>query len=114
MELKEFIKTALSEIIEAVSEASDHAAQHEAKIGSTQMQGYLKEAKATWDENGHAISQVDFDIALTEGNKSNTKGGIGVHLGAVKLGTDGSSQNENSSLSRIKFSVPVVFSPSKS
>jgi len=114
MELKEFIKTALTEIVEGVSEASEIAGQHGAAIGSTELFGYIKEAKVVTDKNNIPVSQVDFDIALTEAKKSNTKGGIGVHLGAIKLGSDGSSHNENGSHSRIKFSVPIVFSESKS
>ena len=114
MELKEFIKTALIDIVEGVSEAGTVASKHGAAIGSTELYGYLKEAKVVTDSKGIPVSQVDFDIALTEGSKSNTKGGIGVHLGAIKLGSDGASHNENGSHSRIKFSVPVVFSKSKS
>ncbi len=114
MELKEFIKTALTEIVEGVSEASEEAGKHGATIGSTELYGYLKEAKVTTNVDSLPVSQVDFDIALTEAKKSDTKGGIGVHLGALKLGSDGSSHNENGSHSRIKFSVPIVFNKPKS
>ena len=66
MELKEFIKTALTEIVEGVSEASEIAGKHGAAVGSTRLYGYLKEAKVVTDENRIPVSQVDFDIALTE------------------------------------------------
>lgn len=114
MELKEFIKTALIEIVEGVSEASQVAGKHGAAVGSTKLYGYLKEAKVVTDEEGTPVSQVDFDIALTEAKKSNTNGGIGVNLGGIKLGTDGASHAENESSSRIKFSVPIIFSASQS
>lgn len=39
MELKEFIKTALTEIVEWVSEASEEAGKHGATIGSTRLYG---------------------------------------------------------------------------
>ena len=61
------------------------------------------------DDNGKPISNVEFDIALAEANAKDTKGGIGVFLGSVGLGSQGSSHGESSSHSRIKFSVPIVF-----
>ena len=63
----------------------------------------------TTNSNSLSVSQVDFDIALTEAKKSDNKGGIGIHLGALKLGSDGATHNEISSTSRITFSVPIVF-----
>lgn len=114
MELKEFIRTALSEIVAGVSEAGNEANSHGAKIGATRLYGYLKEAKIVYDDNNHPVSQVEFDIALAEGNSTDTKGGIGVYLGAVGLGSQGASHGEKTTHSRIKFSVPIVFPASKS
>lgn len=113
MELQEFIRTALTEIVAGVAEASEKAVESGAKIGSTRLYGYLKEAKVVYDENNNPISQVEFDIALAEGSTKDTKGGIGVYLGAVGLGSQGASHGETSTHSRIKFSVPVIFPASK-
>ena len=114
MELKEFISTALSEIVAGVSEAGVSAKEHGAKIGSMELYGYLREAKVVTDEGQNPVSQVEFDIALAEGKSTDTKGGIGVYLGAVGLGSQGASHGEHSSNSRIKFSVPIVFPVAKS
>lgn len=113
MELQEFIRTALTEIVGGVAEASEKVSESGAKVGSIKQFGYLKEAKAVYDENDNPISQVEFDIALAEGNSKDTKGGIGVYLGAIGLGTQGASHGESSTHSRIKFSVPITFPAAK-
>lgn len=109
MNVQEFIKTALVEIIAGVSEARDAANEYGAIVGSDKAYGNVKEAKIITDENGRIISNVEFDIALSQIDSTDTKGGIGVFLGSVGVGSQGASHGENSSHSRIKFSVPVVF-----
>ena len=109
MNLQEFIRTALAEIVAGVAEARVDAKKHGASVGSNQLYGHLKEAKVVTDEIGRPVSQVEFDIALAEATGTNTKGGIGVFLGSVGVGSQGASHGESSSNSRIKFSVPIVF-----
>ena len=108
MNLREFIREALTEIVSGVAEARISAAEHGALVGSDQVYGYTKEAKILTDNNGRTVSLVEFDIALAAADARDTKGGIGVFLGSVGLGSQGASHGETSSNSRIKFSVPVV------
>jgi hypothetical protein len=108
MNLQEFIKTALGEIIAGVAEARTEAIKHGASVGSDPAYGYTKEASIVTDANGRTITNVEFDVALAEASGSQTKGGIGVFLGSVGLGAQGASHGETSSHSRIKFSVPIV------
>lgn len=108
MELQEFIKTALTEIVAGVADASNQAESFGGSVGSMELYGYIKENKVLTNENNKPIAMVDFDIALAEVSGTDTKGGIGVYLGAVGLGSHGASHGETSSHSRIKFSVPVI------
>lgn len=108
MNLQEFIKTALAEIISGVSEAQVEAEKHGASVGSDPAYGYTKDAKIITDEHGRTITNVEFDVALAEASATDTKGGIGVFLGSVGLGSQGASHGESSSNSRIKFVVPIV------
>jgi hypothetical protein len=109
MNLQEFIKTALTDIISGVAEAREVAKSHGASVGSNRAYGYLREAKIITDEKDRPITSVEFDIALAEANAKDTKGGIGVFLGTVGVGSQGASHGETSTHSRIKFSVPIVF-----
>jgi len=45
MELQEFIKTALTEIVVGVAEASDAAASLGGSVGTMKLYGYVKETK---------------------------------------------------------------------
>lgn len=113
MNLQDFIKTALTDIVAGVAEASKAAQEHGGSVGSMRLYGHVKENKILTDDNSNPVATVEFDIALAEANSKDTKGGIGVYLGAVGLGSQGASHGEASSHSRIKFSVPIVLPPAK-
>lgn len=113
MNLQEFIRTALTEIVAGVAEARDEVQKRGASVGSMKLYGYLKEAKIVTNDDDLPVTQIEFDIALADTSGTSTKGGIGVFLGSVGLGSQGASQAESSSHSRIKFSVPVAFPPHK-
>jgi hypothetical protein len=113
MELQEFIKTAITEIVAGVAEASELTKEHGGRAGSMKLYGYVKDNKVMTDENERPVTTVEFDIALAEGSSTDTKGGIGVYLGAVGLGSQGASHGETTSHSRIKFTVPVVLPDAK-
>jgi hypothetical protein len=108
MELREFVTTALTDIVAGVAAARVAVADHGAVVGSDPVYGYVKEAKVLTDGQGRRVSEVEFDIALARTDATGTKGGIGVLLGAVNLGSKGESRAENVNTSRIKFTVPIV------
>ncbi|MBI1424058.1 MAG: hypothetical protein GC149_11370 [Gammaproteobacteria bacterium] len=109
MDLKEFISETMIQIISGVVEAQEQAKN----IGGTvsprltagsefgAQHGFLR-------SEGGAAQIVQFDVALTAKEGSGTKGGIGIVSGIVSLGTSGQSQEENASVSRVKFSVPLI------
>lgn len=108
MNLREFIKEALVDIVSGVADARTEVIQHEALIGSDPAFGHVREAKILTDKFDRTITMVEFDIALTQADSKDSKAGIGVFLASVGVGAQGASHGETSSLSRIKFSVPVV------
>ncbi|GAB6147333.1 hypothetical protein [Desulfocicer niacini] len=108
MNVQEFITTAITEIVAGVSEARDSTKEFGAIVGSDKPYGYVKDNKVMTDAKGRQITLVEFDIALTQADSTDTKGGIGVFLGSVSLGSQGASHGESKSQSRIKFTVPVV------
>ncbi|MEJ2362409.1 MAG: hypothetical protein P8Z75_13490, partial [Gammaproteobacteria bacterium] len=109
VDLKEFISETMIQIISGVVEAQEQ----EKTIGGTvsprltagsefgAQHGFLR-------AEGGAAQIVQFDVALTAKEGSGTKGGIGIVSGIVSLGTSGQSQEENASVSRVKFSVPLI------
>ena len=109
MELKDFIKTALTDITNAVSEL-----QGELKNGaivSPSMPNPISNVTvkdAQNDQINRPISKIDFDVAITVGSTDNTEAGgkVGIQIFSAKLG--GNNENHTENVSRITFSIPVV------
>ena len=111
MKLEDFISEALIEIVSGIKRAQTSTESTGAKInpkGYIVPQGKLVGQK--WNsKNGDTTEVIEFDIAVTTTEGTETKGGIGVFVGAVGLGSQGRSEAQNSSVTKIKFSVPIVF-----
>jgi hypothetical protein len=115
MTVKEFVEDTLVQIVEGVQAAQNRIDKTGAainRIGMTlqfaQLQGRRYDPKT-----GEIEELVQFDIALTNESGTGTKGGVGVFLGTVNLGTQGQSTNKDSSVSRVQFSVPIVYPRTK-
>jgi ribose 5-phosphate isomerase RpiB len=57
----------------------------------------------------YTISDVDFDVAVSVTDISEGKAKAGLVVCGIGVGASGSLAQTNNTVSRIKFSVPVVF-----
>jgi hypothetical protein len=113
--LQEFISQALVQIATGIRDAGKELQPLGAVVNPrhiwaanaplTHIVGYIDERK----EQQRAVHSVDFDVAVTVVEGTGSKGGIGVVVGAFALGTQGSSEQSNTSVSRVKFKVPIAF-----
>ena len=55
-----------------------------------------------------AIQKLEFDVAVTATEGSEKKAGIGVAMAMFGAGGQASSNTMNTSISRIRFTVPVI------
>lgn len=116
MDLKEFIRNTLTQIAEGAAEAQANISALGGEVAPSINTGtYMELGKhgLLSTDKGYA-HMVDFDVALTTSEGTGTKGGIGVFLGVATLGSGGESKSESSSLSRIKFSIPITLKNLKS
>ena len=90
MELNEFVRRTLEDVMKGVADAAKS------------MQGGKVVKTAT-------VQFVEFDVAVTVTEQSNTEGHAGISV--LKLGFGGAkaSESSNQSATRIKFSIPVRF-----
>lgn len=106
MELKEFIKTAITDITEAVSEL-----QEELKNGT------IVNPSLTQGEHGKSLmvdnevrmmERLNFDIAVTatEATELNGNAKAGISVFGAKVGAENKERTEN--VSRLTFSLPLV------
>lgn len=99
MELKEFTKLALVEIVEAAKEASEEF-NGSAFISSKRADGcYWK----------YDPQSVEFDVAVTSTETDSNNGGAKLKVASMlSLGGEVSNQSVSQTVSRIKFTIPLV------
>lgn len=115
MELREFITQSLVQLSLGVSDAQKELAQTGARINPKMSSLFPNNGKDSYNSLGWAESDqaapvflVDFDVAVTATDGTNTKGGIGVVAGVLALGSQGASENRNTAVTRIQFKVPLM------
>jgi hypothetical protein len=108
MELQTFIEESLKQIIAGTAQAARVAHKHGALINPPQSEWHYGEKLYFDKESGRALTTVDFDIAVTAASGTKTKGGIGVAIATVMLGSQGESAATDERISRLKFSLPIV------
>ena len=115
MELKQFVKESLLQIIQGVKEAqaeSEGTGAHINPIGMSIMRNDLK-GKRFGPKDLTITETIEFDIAVMAMEGKEAKGGIGVVTGIFSLGGGGKTEVQTSNVSRLKFSVPVVLPSGK-
>lgn len=111
MDLQEFVASTLTQISAGIAQAQEQCAESGAWINPTGALAHPKEKlQVEVDLNARAyLEQVQFDVAVTIGSDQTAEGGGGIRVLGLDLGAKGSVNYENSTVSRIRFSVPVVW-----
>lgn len=102
MELKEFVKATLLETMEAIHEAQK---EWHTRTGG---RGVINPAWGGTEELHKHVQQLEFDVAVTVEKKTSGRAGGGVKVVALDLGVGGEIAASNSTVSHIKFKVPIV------
>lgn len=109
MELKEFVKATLEQIVEGAALAQQSIKNKGGIINPSNM-SFQKDG--AWNNYNHAMPQeVVFDVALTSTDKSGSTEGIGVFLGSISLGKKNELGVEQVAVTKVKFTVPLVLPP---
>ena len=106
MSLRQFVSESLSQIVSGVSDAHGENRRIAPPVAQRADLAYAIHRDGV---NTPAAFIVDFDVAVTVSKKSDTtaKGGISIHV--LEAGADRTTSAEHSTVSRIKFQVPVTF-----
>ena len=111
LNLQEFIAEALVQIAQGVKDAQEKMGESGAMINpkeyAVQPSGQLQWFKGGFSsEQPHIGQNIEFDVAVEAVDKGTLKGGIGV-AGVINIGYKAEKDKENSTISRIKFSIPM-------
>jgi hypothetical protein len=108
MELRDFVAESIKQIVDGVNEAKHYAAEKGGTVNpERQIHNSNNAQSRTNAKTGASIETIEFDVAVTVTEGTQTKGSIGIFMGAVGLGSQGQSNAANSSITRLRFSVPI-------
>lgn len=105
MDLQEFISATLTEIYNGVTQARENCP--EMAIAPNRRSGGVSLGK-----NADAYPNVDvveYEVILTDKELSDKSKGIGVSFGSFGAGYENRKGGENTSSTKLKFSIPIVF-----
>jgi hypothetical protein len=100
MELREFITATLVEIQSGVQDAINYAVEHG-------MKGAINPSFDPRKDKG-LVEKVQFDIAVTVGEKKTGSAEGGIKVVGINLGGTTGGSHETSHVSRIQFSIPLI------
>ena len=113
VELQEFIAETLKQVINGVATAQEFAKQKGAKINPSNLS--ISSIQNSEDivfvdpETNTVARTIEFDVAITVSEGDSAKAGVGIFVGEIGIGAQGKSSGMNSTVSRIKFSLPILF-----
>ena len=100
MDLKEFTKQALVQIVEGTKEANAVIKQYNANI---------LEDEDSCTGISYSLTNVDFDVAITATETEGANGGGGIKvMGVFNAGGEIESKTEKQTISRVKYTIPLV------
>jgi hypothetical protein len=111
VDLKDFVAGSLTQIVEGIQQAQKDAAGSGASISPTGSNiAPRADTPRIKTETGEGyLHEVHFDVAVTVSDEPSAGAGAGVRVFGAKLGAEDNVTYQSAAVSRIRFSVPVVW-----
>lgn len=114
MDIKDFIKETMVQIVEGVEGINEALETKGAYIASKQVVGEGVNVKVEKDKTTRNLVKVEFDLAVTVTNIEDNKIGTGLSIASLfSLGATSEGKNTNQEVSRIKFALPLALPDDK-
>ncbi|QCX37922.1 hypothetical protein FF125_05555 [Aureibaculum algae] len=108
MELKEFIKTTLTQISQGIIEAQEEIDGSDMIINPAGLATNAGGDKYLRTDGWRYVQNIEINVGVTAIEKEGEKAGIGIVTGILSGGAQASSDNSNQTVSTIKFDIPVA------
>jgi hypothetical protein len=109
MNLEDFVTETLMQIINGVREAQEFAQTKNACINPVSARMTSSQQVQHYDINtGVPLQNIEFDVGITVTETSTKQDGALTTIGSVTVSPQNPSESQNSSISRIRFSVPIL------
>lgn len=110
MEIKDFIKESLLQIVDGISETNEALKEKGAYIPTRMVVG--EGVWGTIDKETNTtrhFMRVDFDLAVTVTQSDKIKAGGGLSIASfAKAGATAEDSNKNEEINRIKYTIPIA------
>jgi hypothetical protein len=120
MDLQVFIRETIAQIAKGITEADAAIKECGGAVNprdvATNKSGEGPYGVYVHDRKGQhyrPIESIAFDVVVAVSEEKETKGGIGIHVGAIGVGSAGKSGSGSGSESRIQFRIPVMLPVSR-
>jgi hypothetical protein len=112
MQLREFIKEVLSQIVDGVRDAQEQNGG--AFVVPAGDGGHKYAEHPRFAASARLKSTiVDFDVAITAEESDKAEGGAGVKVLSIQFGAKGEVSSKDTTVSRVQFAVPLLLPESK-
>lgn len=109
MELKDFIKEAISSIAKGISESQKELGELGVIVNPERL-GTGKSGKHLKADGWRYVQELEFEVNVSIENQKSSKAGGGLTvLGVANLGANVKSETGVSNTNKLKFKVPVAF-----
>jgi hypothetical protein len=109
MELKDFVKDTLIQIMEGVKEAQVECKELGGLVNPMLEPPISNAARYKVNDKYYPACKVSFKVGLSELDATGGKNGIGVFLSKISMGAERTKGSESQSVTNIEFDVTVVF-----
>ncbi len=112
MQLREFIKEVLTQIVDGVRDAQEPNGGAFVVPGGDG--GHKYAAHPRFAASARLKSTiVDFDVAVTAEDMGKVGGGAGIKVMSIQFGASGETTSKDTTVSRVQFAVPLLLPESK-
>lgn len=106
MDLKEYVKSAITQLSEAVDELNNELGNK--TVVNPVRSDFSGENIIVSKKGGRMITDVCFELSTSVIDNKGNDAKVGIFSSIVGLGVNASSENNHSAISKITFSLPVL------
>jgi hypothetical protein len=114
VDLREFVRESLCQIIRGIEDAQRDLKSSQARIAPIHVRDSAGPGTYEATDKGYYrahVSEAEFDVAVTVSEETAKGGGLKIAGGIFGAGAKAESERCNQTVSRIRFSVPLVLPP---
>jgi hypothetical protein len=113
MDLKDFIKSTISQIAESVEELNNEFQERQVVVNPSSINGINNVPTLQTHTRAYNITNIDFDLSVSVENNEGSSAKVGVFANVIGIGASATEGKNSQSVSKVKFTIPVMLPSEK-